>query len=217
MKLIIFGSDGVILDSFCGCGGNAIGFANLKSSLISLVVCVDIDRSKLKMAANNASIYGVSTDRIVFIEGDVTFILQQCYKDGILVDFSQLTNVKKVETENHKGYNIGGYNLLPQNIDAIFLSPPWGGPSYMNDNKKGYSLRSISLQTWDKENIDGQDLLILAKNACKTKLVVYFLPRNVNGHDIGKSVWRVGYKDMEIEKNMLNGKLKTVTMYLTQS
>ena len=68
----------VILDAFCGCGGNAIGFAKLERSHAELIICVDIDRSKLKMAANNASIYGIEKDRIIFIESDSTFILQQC-------------------------------------------------------------------------------------------------------------------------------------------
>ena len=34
---------------FCGCGGNAIGLDNQTD--IALVICVDIDRNKLRMAA----------------------------------------------------------------------------------------------------------------------------------------------------------------------
>jgi hypothetical protein len=50
--------DIVVLDAFCGCGGNAIAFGKLPSDKIALVVCVDIDRSKLrKAAAHNASLY----------------------------------------------------------------------------------------------------------------------------------------------------------------
>ncbi|BFF89283.1 trimethylguanosine synthase [Drosophila madeirensis] len=56
---------GVILDAFCGCGGNAIQFA----LTCARVVAVDIDAEKLAMAKHNARIYGVA-DKIEFIHAD---------------------------------------------------------------------------------------------------------------------------------------------------
>jgi len=47
----------VVLDAFCGCGGNTIAFA--KKSEISLVIAVDMHREKLQLAAHNASIYQI--------------------------------------------------------------------------------------------------------------------------------------------------------------
>lgn len=205
----------VVLDTFCGCGGNAIGFARLNPSEVEIVICVDIDRSKLKMAANNASIYGIDANRIIFIEANSIFILQQCYKDGKLIDFKESNSpLKQVETEIVKGYKIGGLDLLPPHLDAVFLSPPWGGPNYMKTGKKGYLLQSISIQTPDGVTVDGVDLLSMAKDACKMKYVIYFLPRTINGIEVGKSAWKAGYRVIEAEKNKLNGKLKTVTIYL---
>ncbi len=211
----------VILDAFCGCGGNAIGFAKLDPSDVRLIVCVDIDRSKLRMAANNASIYGISEDRIVFIQADSTFVLEQCYRDGTLVDFEKEgmkdSDADTVEMEICKGYKIGGHDLLPPSLDAIFLSPPWGGPDYMNVGKKGYLLNSISVRKWNDNSLslNGEGLLVAAKNACKMKLVIYFLPRSLNVHSMAQSAWKAGYKQIEVEKNVLNGKLKTITVYLT--
>ena len=66
----------IVLDAFCGCGGNGIAFARRPATEISLVICVDIDRSKLKKAAHNASIYGIERDKIVFIEGDSINIMK---------------------------------------------------------------------------------------------------------------------------------------------
>lgn len=167
------------------------------------------------MAANNASIYGIDKERIVFIEADSTFIMQKCYENGYLVDLKKSDLIaESSETETFKGYKIGGIDLLPPRLDSIFLSPPWGGPDYMNVGKKGYLLQSISFQSWDESTINGEDLLLMAKSACKHKLVVYFVPKSINGHEAGKSAWKAGYKDLEIEKNVLNGKLKTVTIYL---
>ena len=58
----------VVLDAFCGCGGNAIGFA--RQLHIQKVIAVDVDKNRLEMAKHNAKIYDVA-DKIVFYHGDV--------------------------------------------------------------------------------------------------------------------------------------------------
>lgn len=55
----------VIVDAFCGAGGNTIQFAKTCQK----VIAIDIDEKKIEMAKHNASIYGVA-DRIEFIVGD---------------------------------------------------------------------------------------------------------------------------------------------------
>lgn len=55
----------LIVDAFCGCGGNAIQFANT----CGRVIAIDIDAQKLAMAKHNAFIYGVS-HKIEFIHAD---------------------------------------------------------------------------------------------------------------------------------------------------
>lgn len=55
----------VLIDAFCGAGGNTIQFAKT----CKRVIAIDIDAKKIEMAKHNASIYGVS-DRIEFIVGD---------------------------------------------------------------------------------------------------------------------------------------------------
>uniref|UniRef100_A0A8C5MA97 Trimethylguanosine synthase n=1 Tax=Leptobrachium leishanense TaxID=445787 RepID=A0A8C5MA97_9ANUR len=55
----------VVVDAFCGVGGNAIQFAKAGKK----VIAVDIDPVKLSMAHNNAVVYGVE-DQIEFIRGD---------------------------------------------------------------------------------------------------------------------------------------------------
>ncbi|EDW68414.1 trimethylguanosine synthase [Drosophila virilis] len=55
----------VIVDAFCGCGGNAIQFANT----CSRVIAIDIDANKLAMAKQNALIYGVA-HKIEFVHAD---------------------------------------------------------------------------------------------------------------------------------------------------
>jgi len=55
----------VIVDAFCGVGGNTIQFA----FTCEKVIAIDIDPKKIEMAKQNAKVYGVE-DRIEFIQGD---------------------------------------------------------------------------------------------------------------------------------------------------
>ena len=55
----------VVVDAFCGVGGNAIQFA----FTCERVIAIDIDPIKIEYAKHNASVYGVS-DRIEFIVAD---------------------------------------------------------------------------------------------------------------------------------------------------
>ncbi|XP_015209026.2 trimethylguanosine synthase [Lepisosteus oculatus] len=59
-----FHSD-VIVDAFCGVGGNAIQFALTGKR----VIAVDIDPVRIALAQNNAKVYGVA-QQIEFIQGD---------------------------------------------------------------------------------------------------------------------------------------------------
>lgn len=140
----------VILDAFCGCGGNTIAFAkHLPPNERSLIVGVDIDRNKLRMAAHNASIYGIPSSKLVLIEGDALFVLGRCYKNGQRIRLKKGKESVSEEgdgvaddakEEVYEGYTIGGVDLLPDHIDAIFLSPPWGGMDYAKLGRWGYNL-----------------------------------------------------------------------------
>ncbi|XP_074058530.1 trimethylguanosine synthase [Macrotis lagotis] len=55
----------IIVDAFCGVGGNAIQFALTGKR----VIAIDIDPTKIDLAHNNAEVYGVA-DKIEFICGD---------------------------------------------------------------------------------------------------------------------------------------------------
>jgi len=219
----------IMLDPFCGCGGNGISFA--KHSDVHMTVCVDIDIEKLKMAANNASIYGIDTSRIIFILADASDVMK-CYQNG-----ENILNKKHDETPLvHMGYTIGLLEHLPQRIDCIFLSPPWGGPDY-GVNHRDFDLKhNISISHTDptktgtkdqlssdeigkskkEENaINGDELLSTAASASRNKMVVLFLPRNLNGVSLGRSALEAGYRgSIEFEQNVLNDKLKTITVYL---
>ena len=55
----------LIVDGFCGVGGNSIQFA----FTCQRVIAIDIDPNKIEQARHNARVYGVQ-DRVEFIVGD---------------------------------------------------------------------------------------------------------------------------------------------------
>ncbi|NXW79256.1 TGS1 synthase, partial [Hirundo rustica] len=57
----------IIVDAFCGVGGNAIQFALTSKR----VIAIDIDPEKLRLARHNAEVYGVA-EHIDFLCGDFT-------------------------------------------------------------------------------------------------------------------------------------------------
>lgn len=154
----------LLLDAFCGAGGNAIQFARTVPES-SLVFAVDIDPNRIKMAQHNAGIYGVAS-RIEFV----------------LADSLRLPT------------------RLGRAMDAIFLSPPWGGPDYIH--QEYYDLASI-------QPIPGDAMVRHYKAMCPN--IALLVPRNVKQAqlfalaDPGAAV--------EVEGNYLTGKLKTVTAY----
>lgn len=125
----------VIIDAFCGAGGNTIQFARTCNK----VIAIDIDPKKIELAKNNAHVYGV-TEKIEFIVGD----------------FMQLA-------DGLKG-------------DVVFLSPPWGGPSYLREPV--YDLETM-LQPAPLSKL-------LEASRKVTEDVVVFLPRNSNTFAVRK-------------------------------
>ncbi len=227
-------SDGIIiLDAFCGCGGNGIAFAKLGSPL-SLVVCVDVDRTKLRNAAKNASIYNIPREKMIFVQCDTLFVLANCYQNGkLVIQKRHASQGPSTLFERSHGYLIGGTELLPDRIDIIFMDPPWGGESYEKLGTNGYDLvRNMKipfgsgkhgeakvdemheLDMGGKRYADGADLLRMAASATSSRIVLYDIPRNTNRLSLGQAALAAGYRgNIRLDEHYLNGRLKTATAY----
>ncbi|NWX84640.1 TGS1 synthase, partial [Nothoprocta pentlandii] len=70
----------VIVDAFCGVGGNAIQFALTSKK----VIAIDIDPEKLSLARNNAQVYGVA-ERIEFRCGDFMVLAAELQADVVFL------------------------------------------------------------------------------------------------------------------------------------
>ncbi|GKY99166.1 hypothetical protein MPSEU_000872100 [Mayamaea pseudoterrestris] len=144
----------IILDAFCGWGGNSIAFGQHANVL---VVAVDLHRSRLEQAAHNAKIYNVPAERLILVHANALQVMEH-YRNGrrILKTAHEAGSQSHVSASSSAaaatidGYRIGGLELLPDYIDAIFLSPPWGGPSYQrassSNSDDSFSLSRIQIQ-----------------------------------------------------------------------
>ena len=120
------------------------------------------------------------------------------------------------------------YLALPKTssrkIDVVFLSPPWGGPSYLtsspsnrsgvgdeeatDDEHPSYSLSSI-------QPIHGAELFQLTRQI--TPNIAYYLPRNTSLDEISALTedGRQGdaVEHIEVEEEWMGLKLKALTCY----
>ena len=198
--------DAVVLDPFCGCGGNAIAFA--RKDEVKQVICVDLDVAKLRMAYHNASIYGVQ-QKLLLVQANAFDVMAR-YDGGNLIVVEESEG-----SADGKKKSLDKHHALPESIDVIFLSPPWGGTEYEKSGETGFDLACIKINGDNDKQLDGESLLKCAATSLGHKSMAYFLPRNINGNAFAKSALEAGFKGpIVMEQNVLNGKLKTVTSYL---
>ena len=101
--------------------------------------------------------------------------------------------------------------------DIVFLSPPWGGPEYLDAPE-------FDIETMFVGKMEGVGLFELAAKACSN--VAYFLPKTTKVDQMAQlgathqrlhgSLSRSGSDEggeVEVEDHYLNSKLKTLIAY----
>ena len=168
-----------------------------------LVIALDISPTRLALARHNAQIYGVA-DRIEFVLSDF-FSFVRAY--GALPSNSQSN-----EPNTRK-------------IDVVFLSPPWGGPSYLKGSPENLQdvRNSSTLATLDEypsyslssiRPVNGSELFHISRTI--TKNIAYYLPRNTRVKEISELLSDAGtdlHERVEIEEEWTGSKLKALTCY----
>mmetsp|Transcript_3144 Transcript_3144/g.9595 ORF Transcript_3144/g.9595 Transcript_3144/m.9595 type:complete len:220 (-) Transcript_3144:236-895(-) len=118
-------------------------------------------------------------------------------------------NAQLYEVEDSIDFICGNaFDVLPSlmgKVDAVFLSPPWGGPSYASHN----SFNLDQMRPYPASSV--------LKVALKvTPNVALLLPRNTHVEELRKLL-RVCSEGQplrcEVEQNFLGGRLKTLTLY----
>ncbi|KAE8729177.1 S-adenosyl-L-methionine-dependent methyltransferases superfamily protein, putative isoform 2 [Hibiscus syriacus] len=111
---------------------------------------------------------------------------------------------------DHIDFVIGDFFTLAPKLkaDTVFLSPPWGGPDYAK-------VEIYDLKTMLRPH-DGYFLFNVAKKIGSR--IVMFLPRNVDLNQLAEMALSAQPSlSLEVEKSFLNGKLKGITAYFTDT
>lgn len=125
--------------------------------------------------------------------------------DPIKIDLAR-RNATIYGVDNKIEFVVGDFLKLAPKLkaDVVFMSPPWGGPQYLREDT--YDLESMM------KPCSGFELFKIAKQIAPS--VVFFVPRNVNMEQLEQLASSSSPKESyQVEKNFLNGKLKTVTAY----
>lgn len=114
-------------------------------------------------------------------------------------------------------------------IDVVFLSPPWGGPSYLSASPSKTPSSSVYPATGDTPEesyadyslssvrpVHGAELFKIARGI--TKNIAYFLPRNASLEELSALVAPGGTSStesekIEVEEEWMGSKLKALTCY----
>ena len=170
-------TDKVVVDLFAGAGGNAIQFA----MTCKKVLAVELDPVKLRLARWNAKVYGVE-DRIQFVQGDSMQLLER------MKEWREEKGKNGREDEElWKGITAADLN----DVEVVFLSPPWGGVDYAQPASTTTSTAEDSAPskpicaapTYSLSSIlpiNGVELFSRVGTAFDTTNIAYYLPRNTS-------------------------------------
>ena len=145
---------------------------------------------RLACARANAKVYGVEKN-IEFIEGD-------------FVDWAR---ARAIDPES-------------QEINVVFMSPPWGGIDYRVDNEASFPNRTPAGEyaTYPLSKLaprHGEELFELAR--VFTKNVAYYLPRNLDLEEAAALVPQdpaeLDFERVEVEEEWMGSKLKALCLY----
>ncbi|OQR79415.1 trimethylguanosine synthase-like [Tropilaelaps mercedesae] len=93
--------------------------------------------------------------------------------------------------------------MLHTRIDAVVCSPPWGGPDYKKD--KIFDLKHVRTPMAYND--------ILRHLSAFTTNLALLMPRNSCLDQYVESARAIRSKHLELEQNVLAGKMKTITVY----
>lgn len=176
-----------IIDAFCGCGGNAARLAALAPPG-STVWAVDTE-------AGRAAATGVNVRLLLSAAGEGS----GGGRGGAEVRVVVADFLSCAETM-----------CCPAGADAVFMSPPWGGPAYKRAAvmRLGEDLGGLGVGL--------RELVRAAAAACAAAasppIVAVFLPRNSCLRDIVAAGASLGLA-VEVQREVVNCRVRSVTAY----
>src|SRR5260370_13194009 len=170
--------------------------------LCNVVIAIDNSPVRLALARHNAVIYGVQ-DRIEFVLADFPSFVRSLQTTSI---------ARNGSTEGPNGVR----SRLSSLVDVVFLSPPWGGPSYLTSPTKSQTSLDSNPSPHPEFTLNmtaplpGDELFALARTI--TAHVAYYLPRNTNLEEVSNLV-HPNEEKVQVEEEWMGMKLKALTFY----
>ena len=133
--------------------------------------------------------------------GGNTISLSKKFKNVIANDLYQekinmtKNNTKVYNCPDNIIYSVNDFlklNLKGENIDYVFLSPPWGGPEYKNETV-------YSLKKWIIPDIDK----IIEKSFKISKNIILYLPRNTDLEELANIIYKYDKDNIESLSNTI--------------
>ncbi|XP_061344713.1 uncharacterized protein LOC133290616 isoform X1 [Gastrolobium bilobum] len=158
---------------------------------------------------------GMIIDCFTGVGGNAIQFAQRCRHviaidiDPLKIDYAR-HNAAIYGVDDQIDFIMGDFFLLAPKLkaDTVFLSPPWGGPDYAK-------VRTYDMKTMLRPH-DGYTVFNVAKEIASR--VVMFLPRNINFNQLAElSLSACPQWSLEVEKVYLNGKLKAITAYFSDT
>ena len=100
-------------------------------------------------------------------------------------------------------------------LDCFFDTFETGKPLQVSKCLGAKTMSQTNRELSDEDCVDGVELLRIAAEATRSRIVLYDLPKNTNKESLGRAALAAGYRgNIKLEEHFLNGRLKTVTAYL---
>ncbi|KAL8061022.1 hypothetical protein ABFX02_02G062000 [Erythranthe guttata] len=153
---------------------------------------------------------GVVIDAFAGVGGNAIQFAKVCHRViAVEIDPKKVAlaihNAKIYGVEDCIDFIVGDFFQLAPFLkgDVVFLSPPWGGPSYKT--RQDFTLDLLKPK-------DGHSLFQAAQAI--TPNVIMYLPRNVDVLQVSELSWLSSPPlDIEVEENYVRGRAKGITVY----
>ena len=190
----------VVIDLFCGAGGNTLAFLRAARASGGHVISVERDLARLRDAVHNVRcVHAAEIDAraVTFVHGDALRILsalqtaargrrEQATTAMISDVASALRALSGDIVSEEDACAILSLGAAP--IDVLFLAPPWGGPGYAATSR-AFDLNSdMRIDGGGAASMDGAQLLEQATVSGVARVVGAFLPRNVKPRSVSAAV-----------------------------
>ena len=163
---------------------------HIASRCVSSETCIVLDA--FCGAGGSAIQFALSSPNIHVIAIDI---------DPSKIDLA-ICNAKVYKVDHKIDFIVGDFITLAKSglkADVVFLSPPWGGPQYLQHEK--YYISSMTP--------DGNLVFEMAKKISQN--IAFYVPRTSDEDELIKLAGESGFVD--IESNLINKKCKAKTAY----